>query len=163
MLNSHKTHTHTTVNLPIYSFPIIHRKWFLSHLHQSQVAMSNVVFSYHLFIVFVFIPSVFLSPSCLFVSLMFLFKASKDAPYPLPPSQHPPSPRAVRMICKLQTTKSPSLVSSAHLGNSISQGGEAQRSTAPSSPPALSALALPTEASVADLQQMSVHTASSFC
>lgn len=138
MLNSH-THT-LTVNFPIYSFPIIHRKWFLSHLHQSQVAMSNMVFLYQLFIVFVFVCSLFLSPSCLFVSLMFLFKASKDAPYPLPPSQHPPSPRAVRMICKLQTTKSPSLVSSAHLGNSISQGGEAQRSAAP--PPLLPSVPL---------------------
>lgn len=67
---------------------------------------------------------------CLFVSLMFLFKASKDTPCPLPPSQHPPSPKAVRMICKLQTTKSPGLVSSAHLGNSISRGGEAQRHAA---------------------------------
>lgn len=75
------------------------------------------------------------SVSCLFVSLMFLFKASKDTPCPLPPSQHPPSPRAVRMICKLQTTKSPSLVSSAHLGNSISRGGEAQRHAASPSCP----------------------------
>lgn len=64
------THKHSpqsvqtlTVNFPISNFPIIHRKWFLSH-HQSQVAMGNMVFPYHLFIVFIFI--LFLSLVCLF-------------------------------------------------------------------------------------------------
>lgn len=74
-------------------------------------------------------------PASLFVCFpsCFLFKASKDSrhpparlprppphlPFPLPLA--PKSPRAVRMICKLQTTESPSLVSAAHLGNSISR------------------------------------------
>lgn len=109
---------------------------FLNH-HHSQVAMGNVVFPYHLFAIFILIPPFFLP--CLFVSLMFLFKASNDTPRPLPPSRRLPTPppprrpRAVRMICKLQKTKSPSLVSTAHLGNSISQGGQAlQRTASPS-------------------------------
>lgn len=74
---------------------------------------------------------------CLFVSLMFLFKASKDTLPPhnslTPPfSASPSGLRPVRMICKLQTTESPGLVSSAHLGNSISQRGTS--STAHCSP-----------------------------
>lgn len=54
------------------------------------------------------------------------------------------------MICKLQTSKSPSLVSSAHLGNSISRGGGGGWGVPP---PALSAPVLPTEAAVVRLQQ----------
>lgn len=117
-----------------------------------------MVFPCHLFIFIVFILP------CLFVSLMFLFKASKDTPCPLPPSQHPPSPRAVRMICKLQTTKSPSLVSSAHLGNSISRvegGGERSGTLLP--PSALSAPVILTQAAVVGLQQTPVSSAVSFC
>lgn len=137
------TYNHTILNK--MSIPLGHTR-IHSHTvqfsHHTQEVVSQrlppipscheyMAFPYHLFIIFVFI----LSLSCLFVSLMFLFKASKDTPCPLPPSQHPPSPRAVRMICKLQTTKSPSLVSSAHLGNSISRGGEAQRHAASPSCP----------------------------
>lgn len=77
---------------------------------------------------------------------MFLFKASKDTPpaHSLRLNIPPESPRAVRMICKLQTTESPGLVSSAHLGNSISQrGGGGESVVAPLSRPhpALCALA----------------------
>lgn len=62
------------------------------------------------------------SCSCLFVSWCFYLRHQKTPPAP-PSFQHPPSPWAVKMICKLQTSKSPSLVSSAHLGNSIRPGG----------------------------------------
>lgn len=113
------------------NFPIIHRKWFLNH-HHSQVAMGNMVSPYHLFTIFIFIPSfplVCLFPWC------FYLRHQKTPPARCLPRDIPPSPRAVRMICKLQTTKSPSLVSSAHLGNSISQGGQAQRRTASPSCP----------------------------
>lgn len=114
------------------NFPIIHRKWFLNHCH-SQVAMGNMVFPYHLFTVFIFTP--FLSLVCLFPWCFYLRHQKTPPTRSLPCDVHPPSPRAVRMICKLQTTKSPSLVSSAHLGNSISQGGQAQRRTASPSCP----------------------------
>lgn len=79
----------------------------------------------------VFLPLVCLFPWC------FYLRHQKTPPLPPAPSlaTSPPGPRAVRMICKLQTTKSPSLVSSAHLGNSISQGGQAQRRTASPSCP----------------------------
>lgn len=77
-----KTHTHTYAHS--CNFPIIHRKWFSLH-HHSQDATGNVVFPYHLFI-FIFTP--FFLP-CLFVSLMFLFKASKDTPHLLPPLRCP--------------------------------------------------------------------------
>lgn len=133
------SHTHTQTkfsvctdtNSELSNFPIIHRKWFLSH-YQSQVAMGNMVFPYHLFVAFIFI--LFLSLVCLFPWCFYL-RHQKTPPTRSPSSQHPPSPRAVRMICKLQTTKSPSLVSSAHLGNSISQGGQAQRHAASPSCP----------------------------
>lgn len=86
-------------------------------------------------------------PASLFVCFpsCFLFKASKEPPPPRPPdsldrtpptpSLAPKSPRAVRMICKLQTTESPGLVSAAHLGNSIShREGREGGSWAPCSP-----------------------------
>lgn len=87
-------------------------------------------------------------PASLFVCFpsCFLFKASKEPPPPgppdsldrtSPPSLAPKSPRAVRMICKLQTTESPGLVSAAHLGNSISHregGGGGRAPCSPSSP-----------------------------
>ena len=141
--NTH-THTHTHTHRPrnppsgtvnSCNFPITHRKWFLNH-HHSQIAMDNMVFPYHLFTVFIFIP--FLSLVCLFPWCFYLRHQKTPPACSLPPSKRSPppkSPRAVRMICKLQTTKSPGLVSSAHLGNSISQGGQAQRRTASPSCP----------------------------
>lgn len=64
----------------------------VSSHHRSPVAVGNRVFPYHLFIILILFLTLSLSASlsCLFVSLMFLFKASKDSPRPLPPSQHPP-------------------------------------------------------------------------
>lgn len=109
---------------------------FLNH-HHSQVAMGNVVFPYHLFAIFILIPP-FFSLVCLFPWCFYLrhqtIPPARSLPHVVCPPPHPPRrPRAVRMICKLQKTKSPSLVSTAHLGNSISQGGQAlQRTASPS-------------------------------
>lgn len=68
----------------------MHRKWFLNYRH-SQVAMGNIVLPYHLLAAFI-IP--FLSLFCLFVSLMFLFKASKDTPYRSLPRDDSPRPQS---------------------------------------------------------------------
>lgn len=89
------------------------------------------VFPSCLFIVFILFLT--LSPSplpCLFVSPHVFYLRHQKTPPPPPPAPPPcllllplppQSPRAVRMICKLQTTESPGLVSAAHLGNSISR------------------------------------------
>lgn len=70
-------------------FPSSTGSGFLGHYRQSQVAMRTWYF-----LTISSSSSSRFSHSCLFVSLMFLFKASKDAPppppLPIPSFQHPP-------------------------------------------------------------------------
>lgn len=127
--------TATTVN--ICNFPIIHRKWFFSTITIPKLPWVTWCF--------LTTSSPFSSLSPPFFSLVCLFPwcfylrhqtipPARSLPHVVcPPPPPPRRPRAVRMICKLQKTKSPSLVSTAHLGNSISQGGQAlQRTASPS-------------------------------